>query len=294
MKETNGYDQLFLFAHCSLSELHQHVRLHCEETEIARLPELTASWKQIQPILQELHQHDVVGNTALLKPLDGVDDKLRVTITKTFPHFATSVHWVDIDTLIAPQRNLDLDYIENLKKDWPKQPTEAALVNICFGPGKEVPIRVAENATGQYVFSSANKDLRFLGTHVRRLQSHEEWPTTGLAHLAVTSLIGFGSPLISILKVNNRLILHNGFHRVYALRTMGVRAVPVVVQHIQWPQRELPTQILGISRDFLLQSARPALMKDFFDLRLSCRLRGKSKIKTIQTQITVNQQDIAI
>lgn len=294
MKNAYGYDQLFLFAHCSLSELHQHLRLHCEEKEVARVTDLTAAWKEVQSLLQTLHQKDAVGNTPLLQPLERPAAALQATVTRTFPHVATTLHWVNIDSLIAPQRNLDLDYIEQIKKEWPQEPTEAELVNICLGSGKEVAIRVTENAPGQFVFSSASKDLRFLGTHIRRLQPHEEWPTSGHAHLAVTALVGFGSPLASILKVNNRLILHNGFHRLYALRSIGVGAVPVVVQHIQWPQRELPTQILGISRDFLLQSARPALMKDFFDPRLTCRLRGKPKIKTIQTQVTVNQQDIAI
>jgi hypothetical protein len=46
---------------------------------------------------------------------------------------------------------------------------------------------------------------------------------------AIILFVGYGAGSVNVLEANNRLILNNGFHRVYALRKSGVSKIPVVL-----------------------------------------------------------------
>ena len=46
-----------------------------------------------------------------------------------------------------------------------------------------------------------------------------------------------------VYRVGRRLILANGFHRLYALRALGVTHAPVLVLQVTHPQLELPPAI---------------------------------------------------
>jgi hypothetical protein len=76
--------------------------------------------------------------------------------------------------------------------------------------------------------------------------------------------------------------LGNGFHRLYALKQLGATHAPVVVQQITHPQPEMPSVIGELPREHLVGTARPGLMKDFFDERLVCEITQKKFIKIMQ------------
>jgi len=44
--------------------------------------------------------------------------------------------------------------------------------------------------------------------------------------------VGFGSNFLSIIGASDQLILHNGSHRAYALRDLGITHATCVIQHI--------------------------------------------------------------
>jgi hypothetical protein len=285
---------LLLFGYCSLSELHQHVRIYCTDSEAARLPEIVAAWRASQQVQAARHAASKASGEAPIGPAVAADlvTSLERPLSRSYPHLPTTVEWVSIDELVSPQRVIWLDATTRLRAPAGKAYSEKELVDICLSISNTAGVQHFENASHNHVFSSAHADLRYLGTQVMPLHPGQvTFNTTGDARYAVVSLVGFGNPLMSVWKVKDRVVLHNGFHRAYALRLAGVKKIPVVVQHAQHP-RELPSQIFGVSRDYLLQSATPPRLADFFDLRLICELAGKPRQKVISIQPTVNQMDV--
>ena len=45
-----------------------------------------------------------------------------------------------------------------------------------------------------------------------------------------------------------KIVLSNEFHRVYALRALGIEKIPAFVQQVANPQLEFPEQISGLMR----------------------------------------------
>ena len=114
----------------------------------------------------------------------------------------------------------------------------------------------------------------------------------GLPAAAVIAFIGYGGAPINVFQAGNRVVLNNGFHRVFALRSLGIEAIPVVIQRITNVQLEFPPQVAGLPKDYLLGMPRPVLMKDFLDPDFSITLKVRERIKMVTVGIGLNQHDI--
>ena len=114
---------------------------------------------------------------------------------KTFQNLPISFKFVEIDKLIAPQRKVNLDYVNRLRESYPKSPTIDDLLDICCSPKREMdPIQHLEVAASTHVFSSPNSDIRFLGAFVKDLT--EEYlryvVMGGLPAAAIIAFVGYG------------------------------------------------------------------------------------------------------
>jgi hypothetical protein len=109
---------------------------------------------------------------------------------------------------------------------------------------------------------------------------------------AVILLVGYGTETVNVYRVGKRLILNNGFHRLNALRALGISYAPAVVQHVTHPDIELPPTIQDLPRDYLIKTPRPGLMKDFFDPRLTCEIRQRNFLKVVQIGWGINENKV--
>lgn len=114
----------------------------------------------------------------------------------------------------------------------------------------------------------------------------------GLPIAAVVLLVGYGGSPVNAYAVNGRMILNNGFHRLYALMRRGVQTVPIVVQKVNDSDLEFPPVVSGLPKDYLLKSARPALLKDFFDEALLRPLKTRTRLKTVKIGWGVEQFEV--
>jgi hypothetical protein len=188
-----------------------------------------------------------------------------------------------------------LDYVEVLKARYSGKTATADLVEICLSPVREMPaIQHLEIGNNVHVFSSRNLDVRFLGAFLKNLTSDDLRfaELGGIPAAAVIAFIGYGGAPVNVLKYQDRAVLNNGFHRVYALRALGVEKIPVVVQHARNPQLEFPQQVGGLPREYLLGSPRPVLMKDFFLDDFCISLKAKDRIKVVTLQAAVSHHDV--
>jgi len=225
-------------------------------------------------------------DAALNEYLTGI--RTNPAFAKTFANYPITFEEVEIDKLVAGQRVVHLDWVQRLKeKGIPEN-----LPAFCLEPGQDsTPITIARTAQTAFTASSNNPSMRFLRVHEKPYQ-----PDSTLSHHpggqpvhVIVLLLGYGISSVNIYRVGHRLILGNGFHRLYALRALGVTHVPVVVQQVLHPQLEMPPIIGEVPREHLVNTPRPGMMKDFFDGRLVCEITQKEFIKTMQVAWGTNE-----
>lgn len=298
---TSFYRQKYLFAFASQPEVLQHLRTQSAPEGAARIPQIMSAWTAAQPVVQALIANE--GGVADNRQIRSIDpDKVQTVerlldnelLKKSF-QLQTTPGMVEIDTLIAGQRVVNLEYVENISASFPEDLSLDALIQICLSPTRTMaPIQHLELGPNAHVFSSPSTDLRFLGSFMKDLTDHDLAYATmgGIPAIAIISFIGYGASPINVLWSGSRIVLNNGFHRVYALRERGVREIPVMVQNAANITLEFPPQVSGLPREYLLAHPRPVLMKDFFDENFTTQLRVKNRIRTVSFQSQVGQHDV--
>jgi hypothetical protein len=299
---TTYFRQHYLFAFATQGELLHHIRTQTLQEEVDRLEEIHSLWLDKQGAVQMLaHTESGIAERCSMTELPSSLSR-RVNeisshqlIRKTFQGVPFSFSLVDTDRLIAAQRCINLDYALRLQNAYKEDTSLEALVEICLSPNRYVPpIQHLEVGNNVHVFSSENLDIRFLGAFAKTLTPEDLQfaELGGMPAAAIIAFIGYGSSPVNVLQVGNRLVLNNGFHRVFALRSLGVTKIPVLVQHISNWQLEFPGSVAGLPREYLLGSPRPVLIKDFHNDNFCVTLRAKQRIKSVMLQLAASQIDI--
>jgi len=297
---THFFNQRYLYAFATQGELINHVRT--QTLDARRLSEILALWQTQQPFVQQLMAAELgVADQSVLGDLPvELGPRLREIaadplMAKSFLHVPITFALVEIDTLVAPQRYVNEDYAAKLKEKYKASTGLEQLLEICLSPVREMaPIQHLEVGNNAHVFSSPNLDIRHLGAFLKRLSSDDLQfaELGGIPAAAIISFVGYGANAINAIRYNGRLVLNNGFHRVYALRSLGVTKIPIVVQHVRNPQLEFPGLVCGLPREYLLGAPRPVLMKDFVDDSLCIALRAKDRVKVVTVQAAVGSHDV--
>lgn len=299
---THHFHQRYLLAFATQAEVLQHVRTQALEEEGQRLQEILQLWVALQPRVTDLLQREAgVADTILIEPISeehkSVLDEFASDplFQKTFASLPTGFAYVEIDKLVAAQRTVNLDYVDRLVGSFPKSPTEKELLDICVSPKRRMdPIQHLEIAPNTHVFSSPNSDIRFLGAFVKHLTPEDLGYAVsgGLPAAAIIAFIGYGGAPVNVLLSGKRVVLNNGFHRVYALRSLGVKKIPVVVQQVRNVQLEFPPAVAGLPKEYLLNVPRPVLLKDFFEADFAITLKVRERIKMVTVGIGLSQHEV--
>ena len=295
---------LYLYGAAAKAEVMNYVRAFCIPEEASSLPSIVSAWAGAS---QRFHQIELEErgeaekiNVENLPPelaprlKEISDDHL---FKQTFSQLPFEFKLVELDRLAAGQRTVNLDYVDILKERIPRSPTDGDLIEFCLAPQKQVKLP-AEQILGQnvYSFTSENVDFRFLGGFRKPLTEDDIKASTtgGYPLAAIVLLVGLGASSMNAFVYQHRYVLNNGFHRAFALRAVGVKQVPIVVQSVNNPQLEFPQVVAELPREYLLGANRPALMKDFFDSELTKELKAKAQNKIVQVQWNASQFIIPI
>src|SRR5215469_14271663 len=275
--------------------LRQHllatVRLWCIPSELGRVEAIGQAWSAASSRMTQLVQSEAGAADSIVVADPPVTVKGRLEQIASDPLFRASFSAlpasfkvVEIDRLVAPQREVNLDYVDEITARIPGPGVED-LLEFCVGPRSAPPEwKVLQTAQNQLLVTSKSIDLRFLGGFRKPITEDD----VAVAHTggqpveAVTLLIGYGAASINVFSVGNRMILNNGFHRVFALRSKGITRMPVVVQSVAQSDIEFPNELLGLSREYLVHNPRPVLLRDFFDDSLTVELRLAPRRKTVK------------
>lgn len=303
-ERTHQNEQLYLYALATQAEVREHVKTTAAPVEQARLAAIMSGWRQAQIRVEEIMQREqMLADEVRYEPIpeecnEWLGELSReLLFQKTFQHLPVSFRLVEIDRLVAPQRMVNATYVEALQKRFPGQLDMPALLKICLSPqsvGEPLQYLQADRTT--HVFSSPNTDVRFLGSSIKPVSGGDlaYAEAGGVPAASVIAFVGYGYAPINAYLAGPRMILNNGFHRVYALRSRGVKNIPVVVQHITRPELEFPRRIMGLPREYLLGARRPALIKDFFEPGFIIRLKVQQRLRVIKIHVSVSDTDVPV
>jgi len=281
---------LHLYAVMNQREVDKLVRTYCSNEEITNLPATLTSWQQARSSFEQIkiRESGIANNTVVT--LIEQNEKLMALqndplFQRSFLNTPFTFGMVEIDTLVAPQRQVYLNYVDEMEQRISENPTLDDLIDICMplNPSPPDP-KVTQTGNGSWIFSSPSPDFRFLGGHLKEQLTQDDIQLTqvsGFPVRSITLFVGYGSSSINVIHANNRLVLNNGFHRVYALRRRGITRIPVVVQEVTNTAIEFPQQMLGLSSQYLLNDTRPILVKDFFTNGLTREFNRKKMITTV-------------
>ena len=202
---------------------------------------------------------------------------------------------VELDRLVVFQKFINLGYVETLRAFLPSAPSPVDIARLAFGLARPEPaVKILQNAPNTFTIVSPSNDLRFLEGSIVQPDAVMGVTSSGKPVARIVLNVGFGSNYLNAIHVNNRLVLNNGSHRAYALRSLGITHAPCLVQRIT-RQEELALVAGGDfaqQPQYYLGHPRPPILKDYFDSSLRLVLPVPAKNRLVRIQFGVDQSDV--
>jgi hypothetical protein len=141
----------------------------------------------------------------------------------------------------------------------------------------------------RYGFTSPSNDLRFLDTTLLRPEQISGYDSVGPVAAIVGLFVGYGSNFLSVIRSDDRMVLHNGYHRACALRAAGVTHAPAVIQTVTRRDELDVAAAQAVVDDpaFYFRARRPPLLKDFFDPRIRTVLQARRVEKLVEVSVEI-------
>jgi len=213
-------------------------------------------------------------------------------VQSNFNTVPTDLALVELDRMVVHQKHIDLTFVEDLKKKLGPNPSDEMIFRTCLPfDHPHPPVKWSRMNRNTFVFVSSSNDLRFLDA-MQLQPSH----ILGIAHPgsivgAVGLAVGFGTNFLNAIYAEGRLILHNGSHRAYALRDLGVTHVPCLVQHVS-SRDELEAVIgdeVAEQADRFLKDPRPSVLKDYFEPALRKVVPVHRRVRQVTVKFEIEE-----
>jgi len=148
-------------------------------------------------------------------------------------------------------------------------------------------VKITQANMNVFAFTSESEDLRILDVRILDPSQVSNCVVQGNPVKLLAVVMGYSTNFITAVRIGNRFVLHNGSHRAYALRDLGVTHAPCLVQHVS---RDDELELVGVPdlktfADRYLKSPRPSLLKDYFDPRLRKIVPVVRKHRLVQVQV---------
>ena len=146
------------------------VRLWCIPEEVQRLDAIMQAWAAASGRMTQLAQTEAGEPDAISISDLPADVQARLAevssdrlFRASFSALPTSFKLVEIDRLVAPQRDVNLDYVDELRARIPGR-AASELLEFCVGPRSTPPEwKILQTAQNQLIVTSKSLDLRCLG-----------------------------------------------------------------------------------------------------------------------------------
>lgn len=239
-----------------------------DEAECLDLPEAMA------PLAEQLSQHE--------------------HFRTTFDRLPTAFGMVELDKIVVSQRRVTLPFVEALRVRLDPRPGDADLFRFCQPvERRDPPVAIRRLGGQRFVFTSDSSDLRFHEPVLLRPDQITGHETFGPISAVVGLVIGYGSNFLSLIRSDDRMVLHNGYHRACALRAAGFTHAPCVIQTVTRRDELEIAAAQAVIDDpaFYFRAKRPPVLKDFFDPRIRIVLRTRAMERIIEVSFEINDHN---
>lgn len=301
IESSRTVDEVWLLGQPPLSDYLDFVRQWVIGGAAVDRAALTDEWRVANDYYHELEQAeagiaDQVGCRELdrrLAPLAAevmADPRYR----HAFDTMPTSFVMVELDRLVIFQPHVTAQHVEALKAQLGPAPDAEAVFRFCFPLRSEPPVRIRQAGSRRYLFSSGSGDFRFHEGVILRPEQIRDYNTFGPVGGILGLVVGFGPNFLSAVRSDDRLILHNGYHRAYALRELGITHAPCIIETVT--RRD---ELDVVAKDdicenpaFYLKAARPPLLKDFFDAKIRKVLKIEKSVRVVEVSYEVREFEL--
>jgi len=300
--EQVGDEHVFLVGRPPIGEYLGFVQGLAINGHAVDLGELTEEWRKANDHVRALETTE--AGIADAPPMRELPPDLAALATelmqnpmfrRVFRFVPSRIALVELDRLMVFQKNINLRYVEELKARLGHAPSPASTFRLALSLDRvEPPVRQMQGPQSLFSFLCPSNDLRFLEPVLLEPVQVSGFTSTGRPSKVIGLAVGFGSNYLNALHVDGRLILNNGSHRAYALRELGVKEVPCIVQTVT-RRDELELVASGDFQqapDRYLKAPRPPLLKDYFDPKLRKIVLVQRKNRLVRVQIAVEQSDV--
>lgn len=260
---------------------------------------LAEAWRAANDYYQALERSEPgLANAALCREPDEATAALfervkgHAHFRRTFDTLPTDFGMVPLDLLIVSQKHVTWSFVERLKERIGERPGTEALFALCMPlerPG--APVEVRRVGSRRYVFRCESTDFRFHEPVVLQPQQLAQFEASGAVAGVVGLTVGFGCNFLNAVRVGSRLMLNNGYHRACALRALGVTHAPCIIQTATRIDELATVAKREVVQDaeFYFESARPPLLKDFFDEKIRKSIAIRPRIREIEVNFEIKE-----
>ncbi len=234
---------------------------------------------------------EIVDLDHAMRPLarDVAADNRFLRACDTLP---TRIAMVELERLIVGQSHVNVDHTDRLAARLADTTTSEALFRFCLPLDRaEAPVQMRKMDSSKFMLWSASSDFRFQEAALLRPDQVARIEPLGPVGGIIGLMTGYGSNFLSVIESDGRLVLHNGHHRAYALVERGFTHAPAVIQTVTRMDELKLAAGRRVLADpaFYFKSARPPLLKDFFDPIICKVLQVPKFISVVEISFEVNE-----
>lgn len=296
--QRHAYEELWLLGLPPLGRLLEFAENTAVDGATTSRAALIDEWRIANDYYQELERSEAgaANQEGILRELDpelaplAAEVKAHPRYRRTFDTLPTDFGMVELDRLIIYQRHVTQNFVDSLAARIGPAPDPAALFRVCLPLGvPEAPVQIRRVGSRRYVFRCESTDFRFHEPALLRSDQTTGYDSVGAIAGIVGLVVGFGSNFLNVVRVGNRVLLNNGYHRACALRSLGITHAPCIVQTATRADELGITVKSRVADDagFYFESARPPLLKDFFDPKIRKLLPIRKRVRQIEVNFEV-------
>lgn len=295
-------EEIWLLGQPSLSDYLSHVRKAVAGGGDLETAALVDGWRAANDVYADLEKSEA-GIADAVECLDlpdamaplAADLSRAAPFRRAFNKMPTTFGMVELDKIVVSQRRVARHFVDALAARLAPRPGPADLFRFCHpAERRDPPVRMRRLDGQRFLFMSDSNDLRFHETAQLRPEQLSGYEPFGPISAVLALVVGYGSNFLSVIRSDDRMVLHNGYHRAVALRAAGFTHAPCIIQTVTRRDELELTAASAVVEDaaFYLRAARPPVLKDFFDPRIRTFLPSRRAERYLEVTIAVRDYTV--
>jgi len=294
---------VYLIGRPPMEEFLGYVQAQTANGSKADIGGLASEWRRANDHIRDLERREAgwADNGAVAQVSRDLDPLRQAVLNNplvrtSYAVVPAEIGMVELDRLVVFQKQINLELVRRIQNSLSPRPAEKDIFNVCLPLSEPTPpFQVRRVAPGNaFVFVSPSTDLRFLDCTILESTQIDQYQPNGRVAGVVGLVVGFSANCFCAIRVEGRLILHNGSHRAFALREKGITHAPCLVQRVS-RREELPlvaSPDVNNNPDQFLKAPRPPVLKDYFDPKLRKLVEVPRRSRQVKVAFGVENIDI--